>query len=107
MPNVTFISGDGEERLVTAPAGTSLMQAAVDNDIDGIVGECGGSRMCATCHVYVDEDLLDTLGVPDETELDLLDGAASPRLPNSRLGCQITLTDGLDGLAVRVPERQY
>jgi 2Fe-2S ferredoxin len=82
------------------------MQAAVTNGVDGIVGECGGSAMCATCHVYVDEAFLDRLEPMSELEDELLESTASPRLPNSRLGCQISLTNALDGLVVKVPDRQ-
>jgi 2Fe-2S ferredoxin len=82
------------------------MQAALTHNIDGIVGECGGSAMCATCHVYVDESFLDKLELMSEVEDELLESTASPRLPNSRLGCQISLVDALDGLVVKVPERQ-
>lgn len=107
MPTVTFIDGDGQEHVVTAESGTSVMQAAVDNDIDGIVGECGGSRTCATCHVYVAADFCDLVGPPDEIESELLDATASPRKPSSRLGCQIRLSDRLDGLVLLLPESQY
>lgn len=107
MTHVTFISDTGERRDVVAAAGTSVMQAAVDNGIDGIIGECGGSAMCATCHVYVDEAFLHRLPPLNPTEDAMLDSAASERRANSRLGCQIKLTDDLDGLVVTTPPAQF
>jgi 2Fe-2S ferredoxin len=106
MPTVTYIHPDGTEEQVSADAGTSVMMAAVTQDVDGIVAECGGSLMCATCHVYVDEAFADRLPemTPDEDEM--LEAAASERLPNSRLSCQIELSDELDGLVVRLPDTQ-
>lgn len=107
MPNVTFVGDDGERRTVSVPPGVSLMQAAVDNGVDGIVGECGGSRTCGTCHVYIDEAFVHAVGPPGRAEHELLDATAAPRAPNSRLGCQIPVTERLDGLVARLPESQY
>ena len=106
MPKVTYVNPDGTELDVTADAETSVMMAAVSADIDGIVAECGGSLMCATCHVYVDEAFADRLPDMSSDEDEMLEAAASERLPNSRLSCQIELTDELDGLVVRLPEAQ-
>lgn len=107
MTRMTFISDLGERRDVVVAAGTSVMQAAVGNGVDGIIGECGGSAMCATCHVYVDEAFLDRLPPVNPTEDAMLDSAASERRANSRLGCQIRLTDELDGLVVTTPAAQF
>ena len=106
MPDITFIQPDGRIEGFEAPAGVSLMQAATGYGVAGIVAECGGSAMCATCHVYEDEAWADKLPAPLAIELELLECTASERLGNSRLSCQIKLTDAMQGLTVRVPERQ-
>jgi 2Fe-2S ferredoxin len=107
MPvRVRYIQPDGSERVVEANPGTSVMHAAIANSVPGIIGECGGSCMCATCHVRVGPDWLAQLPPISDTESEMLDFAASARLPESRLGCQITLQPELDGLTVRVPEAQ-
>jgi 2Fe-2S ferredoxin len=106
MPKVTYVDPDGTELEVEADTGTSVMMAAVNADIDGIVAECGGSLMCATCHVYVDEAFTDRLPEMSPDEDEMLEAAASERLPNSRLSCQIELSDELDGVVVRLPETQ-
>jgi 2Fe-2S ferredoxin len=106
MPRVKFISHAGEERTVDAAAGTTVMQAAVDNDIEGIVAECGGSCSCATCHCYVEESWLAKLEPPSDVERDMLECVLAPQ-SNSRLSCQIKLTEALDGIAISVPENQY
>lgn len=103
MPRVTFVLPDGSERIVEAAAGTSAMRAAVAADVPGILGECGGACSCATCHVYV---VGGDPGGPSETEADMLDFAASPRAPESRLSCQVVLTDALDGLVLRIADSQ-
>lgn len=106
MPRVTYISHDGKETTLDVPVGTSVMQGAVLNGVDGIVAECGGSCMCATCHVYVREDQL-AMVPPIQTDEDaMLEGTSSPRLPNSRLGCQIVISAEMDGLVVTMPETQ-
>ncbi|MFT4279057.1 MAG: 2Fe-2S iron-sulfur cluster-binding protein [Rhodopseudomonas sp.] len=106
MPSITFILPDGERRTTEAAVGDTAMYAALSLGLDGIVAECGGNAVCATCHVYVDEGL-SKLPPVDGNEDDLLDGTAAERLPNSRLSCQIKLTDDLDGLVVRIPDRQF
>ncbi|MEH3146016.1 MAG: 2Fe-2S iron-sulfur cluster-binding protein [Methylobacterium frigidaeris] len=106
MPTITVIRPDGSPRDLAVPEGASLMQAAIGQGIEGIVAECGGNAMCATCHVYVDETWADRLPPPGEDEDALLDGAAAERRPTSRLSCQITATPDLDGLVVTLPDRQ-
>jgi len=106
MPNVTYIDPDGTERVLNVPVGSSVMQAAIANGIDGIVAECGGSMMCATCHVYVDPSALDRLPPMSSIENEMLDCTRSERLPNSRLSCQLVATPEFDGLVVRLPENQ-
>lgn len=106
MPDITFILPDGSRRGFNAPEGVSLMQAATGANIPGIVAECGGSAMCATCHVYVDPQWADRLPAPLSNELEMLECTASERLPASRLSCQIKLGAALQGLTVRIPERQ-
>jgi 2Fe-2S ferredoxin len=107
MPDITFILADGSEVGFEAPAGASLMQAATGMGVAGIVGECGGQARCATCHVYVDAAWAARLPRPRPDEEALLALTAAPRQPTSRLACQIRLTDEMQGLVVRVPDRQY
>src|SRR6202045_3784499 len=106
MPRVTYIAQDGKETTLDIAVGTSVMQAAVFNGLDGIVAECGGSCMCATCHVFVREDQLGRLPEMELGEDAMLDGTASPRRPNSRLSCQLVMTPEMDGLVVDMPETQ-
>ncbi len=106
MPDVNFIHFDGHEEGFEAPEGVSLMQAATSYGIDGIVAECGGAALCATCHVIVDEAWVPRLLPPSAHELDMLELTASDREPGSRLSCQIPLTSAMQGLVVRLPERQ-
>ena len=106
MVNVILIDASGLSRTLQAIEGQSLMQIEVSAGVRGIVGECGGSAMCATCHVYVDEAFSDQLSTPLETELEMLECTASERLPNSRLACQIKILTKHEGLVVRLPERQ-
>lgn len=106
MPKVVFITLDGAERVVDANAGESVMAAAVRNGIPGIIGECGGNCSCATCHVYVADDFSADVGGANDMEDDLLDLGVADRRENSRLSCQIQVTDELDGLTVHVPAAQ-
>ncbi len=106
MPTVVYLLPDGSERRVDATAGDNLMITAVNNNIRGIDGECGGCMSCATCHVYVRDDYLAELPPAEDYELELLAGVAAERRANSRLGCQIKLSAELDGLVVTIPERQ-
>jgi ferredoxin, 2Fe-2S len=106
MPTLHFIHTDGSTRELSAPVGTSAMQAALGAGLAGIVAECGGSAMCATCHVYVDAAWVDRLAPPLANELEMLECTASERLPTSRLSCQIRMTAALDGLVLRLPASQ-
>ena len=106
MPKVTYISHTGETNTVDVPVGNSVMEGAVKNGIDGIVAECGGACMCATCHVYVDPAWLDKLPPIGEEQEEMLGVTAAERKPNSRLSCQISMKPEYDGLIVRTPERQ-
>ncbi len=106
MPRVTYIDTAGKETTLDIAVGTSVMQAAVFNGIDGIVAECGGSCMCATCHVYVREDQLARCPPMQPDEDAMLEGTASPRRPNSRLSCQLVVSPEMDGLVVNLPETQ-
>ena len=87
------------------PAGHSIMEGAVENDVSGVIGECGGCCSCATCHVYIDPEWFAQVGFPDAMESDMLEMVDDLR-SNSRLGCQIDITDELDGIIVRLPEFQ-
>jgi 3-phenylpropionate/trans-cinnamate dioxygenase ferredoxin reductase component len=99
---VTFVQDDGDARSVSAPAGLTLMEAAVRNNLPGIIAECGGMCSCGTCHVYVDENWAGQLPEPDGEESDMLE-FVDGRRPNSRLSCQVVLAEDHDGLVVRVP----
>jgi 2Fe-2S ferredoxin len=105
MAKITFITSDGATYNVEAETGSTVMEAAIRNLVPGIEAECGGACACATCHVHVDEAWLAKTGEARPMEEDMLDFAYDVR-PTSRLSCQIKVTDELDGLIVRVPERQ-
>lgn len=106
MTKIIFVSADGSSRTeVEADNGSSVMEAAIRNGIPGIDAECGGACACATCHVYIDEEWTSVVGGPDAMEEDMLDFAYEVQ-PTSRLSCQIRVSDELDGLVVKVPERQ-
>ncbi len=106
MPTVTFIQHDGREQNIEVGVGTSLMQGAMQDNIEGIEAECGGCCMCATCHVYVQEPFLEQLPAADEIELEMLEETAAERRPNSRLSCQLIMSEALDGLVLQLPETQ-
>jgi 2Fe-2S ferredoxin len=106
MPKVIYVSHTGVSREVDVPAGMTVMNAALRNGIDGIIAECGGVCMCSTCHVYVDEKFFGKLPPAQDTEEAVLEISAEERKPTSRLSCQIKVTDDLDGLIVRLPEKQ-
>jgi 2Fe-2S ferredoxin len=106
MPKVVYVSPAGDSREIEVPVGTTVMAAALKNGIDGIVAECGGVCMCSTCHVFVDEQFFNRLPPAQDTEEAVLEIAAVERRPNSRLSCQIKVTNDLDGLIVRLPEKQ-
>jgi len=106
MTLITFIEPSGQVRQIDVADGWSLMQAAITGGIDGIVGECGGSCACATCHCYVDEARLADLPPPAQGELDMLENVAAERRPNSRLACQIKAGPAIEGLVVELPSCQ-
>ena len=106
MIKVTYVSADGKETCLTGEAGDTIMRLAGMNGLNGIIGECGGSMMCATCHCHVDPAWANITGARSPSEEDMLDCAASPMDERSRLGCQITLTAEMDGLIVHLPATQ-
>jgi 2Fe-2S ferredoxin len=107
MATITYRQQDGTTTEVQVPDGTSVMRGAVLNNVDGIVAECGGACQCGTCHVYVQNAGQVTLPPVDETEDEVLHTTACPRQDNSRLSCQLPVSDELDGLVVELPESQY
>lgn len=106
MPKVHFIQSNGGETIIDAPAGWSMMEAAVKNGVSGIIADCGGACSCATCHVYVDPAWWDRLPPRTETEEAMLEFAIDPQA-NSRLSCQIELDDAIDGIVVKIPKSQF
>jgi 2Fe-2S ferredoxin len=106
MTQITFIEHGGAETTLDVPDGWSLMQAATANGVEGIVGECGGSCACATCHCYVDDLLARVLPPPAQGELDMLENVVAERRPNSRLACQLKATPAMAGGRVTLPESQ-
>ena len=106
MPTVSYVSSSGITRKIVVPAGGSLMQAAINHRIEGILGECGGNAMCATCHVYLDPAFLARIPPAAPNETFMLSIAAEGPAANSRLSCQIKMTDALDGIIVRVAGKQ-
>ena len=106
MVKLTFIQPDGASQTVEADAGATVMEAAKQNDVPGIDAECGGACACATCHVYVDAQWVDKVGTPDPMEEDMLDFAFDVR-KESRLSCQIKITDALDGITFLVQDKQF
>ncbi|MEZ5998131.1 MAG: 2Fe-2S iron-sulfur cluster-binding protein [Hyphomonas sp.] len=106
MPKITYIDHEGNERTVEAKNGESVMETAIKNSVPGIDADCGGACACATCHVYVDEAFMDKVGEQQEMEKSMLDFAENVQA-NSRLSCQITVSDALDGLRVTTPESQH
>ena len=107
MPNVTFILPDESEVTVEALAGDSLMQTAVDNGIEEITADCGACCSCATCHCFITPAWQGKVSPADDMEQALLETAIEDVQPNSRLSCQITLDDSLDGLVVKVPQSDW
>lgn len=106
MPKIHVMRADGSSRDLDAADGTSVMQAVTGAGEPGVVAECGGSAMCATCHVYVDDAWAQRLPAPLANELEMLECTAAERRATSRLSCQIKLDATLDGLVVHLPERQ-
>jgi 2Fe-2S ferredoxin len=106
MPSITYVHPDGSRRVLDVPVGTSVMRGAILNGVDGIVAECGGEMMCATCHVYVEEGQLPLTPAQSDDERAMLEFTASERKPNSRLSCQLVVAPEMDGLVVYLPESQ-
>ena len=105
MAKITYIEHNGTNHTIDVQNGLTVMEGAVQNNIPGIDADCGGSMACATCHVYVNEDWFDKINKKSEGEDDMLDQAYEPK-KNSRLSCQIIVSDDLDGLVVDMPEKQ-
>ncbi|MEO8296392.1 MAG: 2Fe-2S iron-sulfur cluster-binding protein [Burkholderiales bacterium] len=106
MPKVTFIIPDGAPVELDVAVGTSLMQAATAHGIASIAGDCGGAMSCATCHIFIEAPFDQALAEVSETESQMLEYTASPRQPNSRLSCQVMMSEQFDGMTVRVADPQ-
>lgn len=106
MTKITYVSHDGTEQVVDANNGESVMEAAIKNSVPGIDADCGGACACATCHVYVADAFMDKVGKPEDMEQSMLDFAENVQA-NSRLCCQVTVSDELEGLVVTTPESQH
>ena len=106
MAKVTYVEHDGTEHVIDVKTGLSVMEGAVKNNLPGIDADCGGACACATCHVYVDETWLEKTGARSAMEESMLDFAEGVEA-NSRLSCQIKVTDALEGLVVKMPESQH
>ena len=105
MPKITYIEHSGKSHTIQVQNGLTVMEGAVQNNIPGIDADCGGSMACATCHVYVKEEWFDKLPKKEDGEEDMLDMAYEPN-KYSRLSCQLTVSDELEGLTVKLPEKQ-
>ena len=105
MSKITYIDNQGNSKTIDVENGLTVMEGAIQNDIPGIDADCGGSMACATCHVYVEEKWLSKLPKAEEAEVDMIDMAFEPK-KNSRLSCQLIISDELDGLTVKTPEKQ-
>ena len=105
MPKITYQEKDGNSKTIEVENGLSVMEGAIQNNIPGIDADCGGSMACATCHVYVEETWLSKLPKTEDAEVDMIDMAYEPK-KNSRLSCQLIVSDDLDGLIVTTPEKQ-
>ncbi len=106
MPKITYIEHNGTEHEIEVPVGLTVMEGARDNNVPGIDADCGGACACSTCHVYVDEAWTEKLPKIETMEEDMLDFAFEPKPGSSRLTCQLKVTPSLDGLVVRIPEKQ-
>ena len=106
MPTIIYIDHEGTERPIEAKTGETIMETAIKNSVPGIDADCGGACACATCHVYVDEAFMDKVGQPEDMEQSMLDFAENVQA-NSRLSCQIQISDDLDGIKVTTPESQH
>ena len=105
MPKITFKNKDGNSKIIEVENGLSVMEGAIQNDVPGIDADCGGSMACVTCHVYVEEKWLNKLPKAEEAEVDMIDMAYEPK-KNSRLSCQLIVSDELEGLIVTTPPKQ-
>ena len=105
MPKITYKDKDGNSKTIEVEKGLTVMEGAVQNDIPGIDADCGGSMACSTCHVYVEEKWFDKIPKAEAAEVDMIDMAYEPK-KNSRLSCQLIVTNELDGLIVTTPEKQ-
>ena len=105
MPKITYNDNKGNSKTIEVENGLSVMEGAIQNDIPGIDADCGGSMACATCHVYVEEKWLDKLPKAEDAEVDMIDMAYEPK-KNSRLSCQLIVSEELEGLTVTTPEKQ-
>ena len=105
MPKITYIDYQDNSKTIEVENGLTVMEGAIQNDIPGIDADCGGSMACATCHVYVEEKWFDKIPKAEEAEVDMIDMAIEPK-KNSRLSCQIIVSDELDGLTVMTPKKQ-
>ncbi len=105
MPKITYTDPQGNSKTIEVKNGLTVMEGAIQNNIPGIDADCGGSMACATCHVYVEEKWLNKLPKAEEGEIDMIDMAYEPK-KNSRLSCQLMISDELDGLQVTTPEKQ-
>ena len=105
MARITYIEHNGKSHTINVENGLTVMEGAVQNDIPGIDADCGGSMSCATCHVYVKEDWFNKIPKKEDGEEDMLDMAFEPKT-NSRLSCQIVVSDEIDGLEVSIPSKQ-
>jgi len=105
MAKITYKDSQGNSKTVEVEKGLSVMEGAIQNDIPGIDADCGGAMACATCHVYVEENWFNKLPKTEDAEVDMIDMAYEPK-KNSRLSCQIIVSDELDGLEVTTPEKQ-
>ncbi len=106
MALVYYIAHDGSQFEADVPAGSSVMDGAVNNGIDGILAECGGAMSCATCHVYIDDAWVSKVAAPTEMEQEMLEVVSNPK-ETSRLSCQVTVTNEMEGLKVHLPESQF
>ena len=105
MPKITYIDKDGNSKTIEVEKGLTVMEGAIQNDIPGIDADCGGSMACSTCHVYVEEKWFDKLPKAEDAEVDMIDMAYEPK-KNSRLSCQLIVSDELDGLIITTPAKQ-
>ena len=106
MPKITFVDFEGAEKCVGANTGDTVMEAAISNDVSGIDADCGGACACATCHVYIDTQWQTVVGKPESLESEMLEVAEEVKA-NSRLACQVVVTEEMDGLRVQTPESQF